>query len=93
MKTAVVQPEIWCILLYFILDGFTSPTFSDFTYFFIFDKTKISKFQFAIFGVLKSICVIFGSLYFERRLKQIETRRVMLYANYLGLVGSLIQIS
>ena len=41
---AVKRPEIFCVLLFFILDGLTSPTFWDFTYYFVINEAKITKF-------------------------------------------------
>ena len=45
---ALLRREIYCVVLYFILDGITSPSFSDFTYFFLMNVVGVSKFIFAM---------------------------------------------
>lgn len=45
---ALTRREIYCVVLYFILDGLTSPSFSDFTYFFLMNVVGVSKFMFAM---------------------------------------------
>jgi hypothetical protein len=42
------QKEIYCIVIFFILDGLTSPNFSTYTYFFLMDVIHVSKFVFAM---------------------------------------------
>ena len=41
---AICRPEIFMVLLFFLLDGITSPSFNDFTYYFLINEAKISKF-------------------------------------------------
>jgi hypothetical protein len=31
---ALIRPEIYCVVIYFILDGLTNPDFSSYTYYF-----------------------------------------------------------
>ena len=45
---ALTHPEIYCIVIYFLLDGITNPSFSDFTYFFLMNVIGVSKFMFAM---------------------------------------------
>ena len=40
--------EIYLLVIFFILDGLTSPTFEDYEYFFLMDIVKLSKFMFAM---------------------------------------------
>ena len=49
---ALKRPEIYCIVIYFVLDGLTSPSFSDFTYFFLMNVVGVSKFMFAMISLL-----------------------------------------
>jgi len=45
---ALQRREILFIVLYFILDGLTSPSFGDFSYFFLMNVVGVSKFMFAM---------------------------------------------
>ena len=41
---AMVMPEIYLVILFFVLNGLVSPDFGDFGYYFMLNVVKISKF-------------------------------------------------
>jgi MFS family permease len=49
---ALKRREVYFIILYFILDGFTNPSFSDFSYFFLMNVVGVSKFMFAMITLI-----------------------------------------
>lgn len=40
------------MVIYFILDGLTNPSFSDFSYFFLMNVIGVSKFMFAMIALI-----------------------------------------
>lgn len=48
----LMQKEVYCIVIYFLLDGFTNPSFADFSYFFLMNVIGISKFMFAMITLI-----------------------------------------
>lgn len=40
--------EIYSLVIFFIVKGFISPSFEDFSYFFLLNEIKISKFVFSM---------------------------------------------
>ena len=44
ISKAVVMPEIYMVLIFFVLKGCISPSFGQFSYFFMLDVCKVTKF-------------------------------------------------
>ena len=49
---AMQRKEIILVVLYFLLDGITNPSFGDFSYFFLMNVISISKFMFAMIALV-----------------------------------------
>jgi len=49
---ALQRSEVYCIVIYFLLDGFTNPSFADFSYFFLLNVIGVSKFMFAMITLI-----------------------------------------
>ena len=77
---ALTMPEIYTVLLFFLLNGLFSPSFGQFSYFFMLNTAHITKFQFAMFGVISKACHIAGTMYYKAFLKDVETRTVILWS-------------
>jgi hypothetical protein len=41
---AMMMPEIYLVIIFFLLNGLISPDFGDFSYYFMLNVVKISKF-------------------------------------------------
>lgn len=41
---AIIMPEIYLVVAFFVLNGVISPDFGDFSYYFMLNEIKISKF-------------------------------------------------
>lgn len=49
---ALTRPEIYLVVIYFLVDGLTTPSFSDYTYFFLMNTVGVSKFMFAMIALI-----------------------------------------
>ena len=56
IRYALTFKEIYCLVIYFILDGFTTPSFGDYSYFFLMNVVGISKFLYAMLTLLGAVC-------------------------------------
>lgn len=82
------MPEIFLVIAFFILNGLISPDFGDFSYYFMLNTCNISKFQYSMLGVIGQFTGIFGTIFYEQRLKDIEVRKVMFWATVCSIVSS-----
>jgi hypothetical protein len=49
---AIMMPEIYLVVIFFILNGIISPDFGDFGYYFMLNVVKVSKLQYSMLGVI-----------------------------------------
>lgn len=84
------MPEIYMVLIFFVLKGCISPSFGQFSYFFMLDVCKVTKFQFAMFGVISRGCHIFGSMLYKNVLKNFETRTIIFYSMVLSVLSAFV---
>lgn len=49
---ALHRREILFVVLYFLIDGITNPSFADFSYFFLMNVVGVSKFMFAMITLI-----------------------------------------
>lgn len=82
--------EIYMVLLYFVLNGIMSPSFSQFSYFFMLNIAHVTKFQFAMFGVISKFCHILGTIYYKAYLKNVETRTVIFWSTIISVFSTFI---
>mmetsp|Transcript_1696 Transcript_1696/g.2992 ORF Transcript_1696/g.2992 Transcript_1696/m.2992 type:complete len:173 (-) Transcript_1696:582-1100(-) len=76
---ALQRKEIYCVVIYFILDGLTNPSFADFSYFFLMNVIGVSKFMFAMITLIGQICSVIGVMLYEKFLKETEVRTVLFW--------------
>jgi len=88
---ALQRREIYFLVIYFILDGFTNPSFGDFTYFFLMNVVGVSKFMFAMIALIGQVCSLIGVLIYENFLKETEVRTVIFMNVIFGIVGAWLQ--
>lgn len=87
---ALQRKEIYCVVIYFILDGLTNPSFSDFSYFFLLNVIGVSKFMFAMIALIGQICSVIGVMIYEKFLKDTEVRTVLFWNVVLAIIGALL---
>ena len=88
---ALKRWEIYFLVIYFILDGITFPSFDDFTYFFLLNVVGVSKFMFAMIALIGQVCSIIGVLIYEQFLKTTEVRTVIMWNVILRTLGAWLQ--
>jgi hypothetical protein len=84
------MPEIYMTLSFFILNGLTSPSFGQFGYFFMINVAHITKFQFAMLGVISRVCHILGTMYYKAYLKDVETRTIIFWSTVISVFSTFI---
>ena len=82
------RKEVYCIVLYFLLDGILNPSFSDFSYFFLLNVIGINKFMFAMIQLIGQVCSCFGVVIYGVFLRRIEVRWVLFWYNVINVIGS-----
>lgn len=85
---AIKRWEIYFILIFFILDGITNPSFSDFTYYFLMNVVGLSKVWFAMLTLIGQICMLIGVVIYELTLKSTEVRTILLINVILVIIGA-----
>ena len=61
----MMMPEIFIVIGFFLLNGLISPDFGDFSYYFMLNVVKLSKFQYSMLGVVGQVTSVFGTMYYE----------------------------
>lgn len=80
--------EILLVVFYFLLDGLTNPSFSDFTYYFLMNVIGLSKFWFAMIVLIGQVCMLIGVVLYELFLKRTEVRLILFYNVFLIIIGA-----
>lgn len=75
----MLRKEIYFLIIYFILDGLTNPSFNDFTYFFYLKVIGISKFMYAMLTLFGQVSQVIGVIFFEKFLKNVEVRWLLFW--------------
>lgn len=76
---ALTLSEIYRLIIYFILDGLTNPSFTDFQYFFYMNVLGLSNKLFALIQLVSYIFAIFGVVLYEALLKGVEVRTILIF--------------
>lgn len=85
------MPEIYLVIFFFILNGCISPDFGDFGYYFMLNVIHLSKFQYSMLGVVGQITGVFGTIYYEAYLKDVDVRTVLYWSTICSIVSSFSQ--
>lgn len=85
---SLTRPEIYRVVIFFILEGLTKPSFADYTYFFLMNTIGVSKFMFAIITLVGQICGVVGVIIYERVLKTREVRTVLAINVCITILGA-----
>jgi len=84
----LMQKEVYCIVIYFLLDGLTNPSFADFSYFFLMNVIGISKFMFAMITLIGQVCSVIGVIIYTMFLRKVEVRWVLFWNCVINVIGS-----
>jgi hypothetical protein len=49
---ALMLPEIYLVIAFFIISSVFSPDFGDFNYYFLLNEVKLTKFQYSMLGIV-----------------------------------------
>ena len=88
---AMMMPEIYLVVTFFVLNGVISPDFGDFGYYFMLNVVNLSKFQYSMLGTIGQITSVFGTVFYEARLKDVEVRTVLYWSTICSIVSSFSQ--
>jgi len=69
-----------------VVGAVTVPSFGAFGYYFLLDEVKLSKFTLAMLSVLGSVCLLFGSLMYNKCFRETEYRKMFIIDTLIGLV-------
>jgi len=83
------MPEIYFVILFFILNGLISPDFGDFSYYYMLNVCHITKMQYSLLGIIGQVTSIFGTMYYESHMKDIEVRTLLYYSTCLSIVSGI----
>ena len=86
--SALYKKEIYMVLSYFFIGGLVKPCFTQFSYYFMLNEAHITKFQFAMFGVLSRACNIVGTVIYKNHFRQTETRTVIFYSTIISVISA-----
>ena len=78
--------EYYSVILYLILYGLVSPSFSSFGYFFMLDVVELSKFTYSMLTVLGFFCLLIGSALYTKYFKEKEFRNLIIMEMVIGLI-------
>ena len=70
--------EIFQVVIFFLALAILNPSFSEFSYFFLLNVIKISKFMFSLLVLIGQICHIFGALIYKAFCRNVETRTMVM---------------
>ena len=79
--------EIYFLVIFFFLKALLSPSFEEFSYFFLMNVIGVSKFVFSMLVLLGSVCSIIGSLLYKAFFRKVAVRIMILWAMIIGTVG------
>ena len=78
--------EYYSVILYLVLYGLVSPSFSSFGYFFMLDVVELSKFTYSMLTVLGFFCLLIGSALYTKYFKEKEFRNLIIMEMVIGLI-------
>lgn len=80
--------EIYFLVIFFIAKGVLQPSFEEFSYFFLLNEIKISKFIFSMLVLIGQVCHIIGALLYKAFCRNIDTRWMIFFAMVTGVIAS-----
>jgi len=89
IKNAVQMPEIYQILIYFILTGIMTPDFSSFKYYFLLNTVKLSPLEYSYISILAMVTGILGTMIYGHWLKHVEVRTITMWSIVLFCINGI----
>jgi hypothetical protein len=68
--------EVYFLVIFFLLDGITSPGFLDFQYVYLQNVLGIRKFQYALLTLEQQVFSVVGVIVYDLFLKNVEVRSI-----------------
>lgn len=85
---SLTMKEIYFLVIFFLAKGVITPSFEEFSYFFLLNVIKISKFVFSLLVLIGQICHIVGALIYKAWCRNIDTRWMIFFAMVIGVLSS-----
>ena len=76
----------YSVILYVIIGGITVPSFSSFSYYFLLDEVRISKFMYSVLTMVAYVCLMMGSVMYNRCFSSTEYRKLILIDALITIV-------
>lgn len=90
---SITMKEIYFLIIFFIAKAIIVPSFEEFTYFFLLNVIKISKFFFSLLVLIGQICHIIGALIYKAWCRNIDTRWMIFFAMCVGVLSAFLQFT
>lgn len=90
---ALMMREIYFLVIFFLAKGVLSPSFEDFSYFFLLNVIKISKFVFSLLVLIGQICHIVGALIYKAWCRDVDTRWMIFFAMIVGVISTFLSFA
>ena len=78
IKEACTMKEYYRVILYLTIGALCVPSFSQFGYYFMLDEVHLSKFTYSMLTVLAYICLMIGSVAYNRCFRETEYRKLII---------------
>ena len=83
----MLMREIYFLVIFFAIKAVLSPSFEEFSYFFLMNVIGVSKFMFSMLVLLGNVCSILGSLLYKAFFRKVATRTMILWAMIISTLG------
>mmetsp|Transcript_18278 Transcript_18278/g.17402 ORF Transcript_18278/g.17402 Transcript_18278/m.17402 type:complete len:254 (+) Transcript_18278:399-1160(+) len=87
IKEALMMPQIYRTLLFFILAALVTPSFGTFFYYFALNVLNMTKATLSLLGVLAFFYLFLATFIYTKFFSETEIRQLFKYAIYLGYIG------
>jgi len=86
VKQACSMKAYYSVILYLLIGSIAVPSFSSFSYYFLLDEVHLSKFMYSMLTLLAYICLMIGSLLYNRYFSETEYRKLILIDALITIV-------
>jgi folate/biopterin transporter len=92
LKAAVMTPVIWKCALWVFLSGAVSPGYSQVLFYFSTDVLKFTPEFLGLVAAFGSVCLLFGTLFYNAFFKDVSFRRIFLIAQISLAAVSMLEV-
>jgi len=92
IKQTLKIPAMYNALLFFILQGFTVPSFGEFFYYFSTEVAGFTQFTYSMLALVGSFSFLIGIILYNAFFKDTDVRKLLFAAILIGFVGSIFSL-